>query len=175
MKKILMASAVVVVTAMAGDMEFRPEASVPTPVEARETLNNIPKLSEKENVDWQKMREERRVAREQILQNLRSNSAAEKKDMREVSMQEPAIETPVQPIDKNLEKPKDELVREKKMENVEPFRRHLENGPFGTPIGRPDKKVKEPLHPFNPHERRNYPIVEPIKPLGWGKGYYPSK
>ena len=177
MKKIVMASAVMAATAMAGEIGARPEASVPTPAEHHEILDKVPNLSEKENVDWQKMREERRAAREQILQNLRNNSAAEKKEMREVSVKAPVLETPVSPIEKNVDMPKNELVREKKMEEFEPFK-----GPFGnvqpvTPMGFPgNKKIKDPIRPFNPHERRNNPkVVEPIKPFGWDKGNFPRK
>jgi hypothetical protein len=90
MKKIVMASAVMAATAMAGEIDSRPEASVPTPVEARETLDKVPKMSEKENVDWQKMREERRLAREQILKDLRTNSVAEKKELRN-ELAKPAV------------------------------------------------------------------------------------
>ena len=43
MKKIVMASAVMAATAMAGEIDSRPEASVPTPVEARETLDKARK------------------------------------------------------------------------------------------------------------------------------------
>ena len=43
MKKIVMASAVMAATAMAGEIDSRPEASVPTPVEARETLDKVRK------------------------------------------------------------------------------------------------------------------------------------
>lgn len=177
MKKIVMASAVVAVTAMAGDLESRPEASVPTPAERHEILNKVPNLSEKENVDWQKLREERRAAREQILKDLRKNSALEKNEAVDVKVKAPVLETPVSPIEKNVDMPKNELVREKKMEEFEPFK-----GPFGnvqpvTPMGFPgNKKIKDPIRPFNPHERRNNPkVVEPIKPFGWDKGNFPRK
>ena len=85
MKKIVMASAVMAATAMAGGLDSRPAASVPTPVETREALNNVPSMSEKEKGDWQKLREERRAAREQILQDLRNKTAAEKGEMRDAS------------------------------------------------------------------------------------------
>ena len=124
MKKIVMASAVMAATAMAGDFESRPEASVPTPVERSESLDKVPKMSEKENVDWQKMREERRIAREQILKDLRNNSVAQKKEMREAIAKPAVSEIPPvaeKPLEKNVEKPKDELVREKKMDEKEPL------------------------------------------------------
>ncbi len=167
MKKIVVASAVVAATAMAGDLDSRPEASVSTPVEAREALNNVPKMTEKENVDWQKMREERRAAREQILKDLRNKTALEKNEMREASVKSSALEMSLPPIDKKAEKPKEELVREQKMNEIEQIKGPHGFPPFGTPklpMGRPDGKQ---VCPFNPYERGKKPKVEPIKPFGW--------
>lgn len=167
MKKIVVASAVVAATAMAGDLDSRPEASVSTPVEAREALNNVPKMTEKENVDWQKMREERRAAREQILKDLRNKTALEKNEMREASVKSSALEMSLPPIDKKAEKPKEELVREQKMNEIEQKKGPHGFPPFGTPklpMGRPDGKQ---VCPFNPYERGKKPKVEPIKPFGW--------
>ena len=178
MKKIVMASAVMAATAMAGDVESRPEASVPTPVEAREALSNVPKFSEKENVDWQKLREERRAAREQILENLRNKTAIEKKEVRDVAVKAPVVETPVKEklVEKNVENPKDELVREQKLDENQPLKGPFGNNPFVPPMGFPgNKKMTEPIQPFNPHERGNLPKVDPVKPIGWGKGFDPSK
>lgn len=59
-----------------------PESSVPTPAESGDAVRNVPDIGAKENADWQKLREERREAREQILQRLR-NSAEEKDALRE--------------------------------------------------------------------------------------------
>ncbi len=175
MKKIVVASAVVAATAMAGDLDSRPEASVSTPVEAREALNNVPKMTEKENVDWQKMREERRAAREQILKDLRNKTALEKNEMREASVKSSALEMSLPPIDKKAEKPKEELVREQKMNEIEQKKGPHGFPPFGTPklpMGRPDGKQ---VCPFNPYERGKKPKVEPIKPFGWDKGEFPKK
>ena len=180
MKKIVMASAVMAATAMAGDVESRPEASVPTPVEAREALSNIPKFSEKENVDWQKLREERRAAREQILENLRNKTAIEKNEVRDVPVKAPVVETPVKEklVDKNVEKPKDELVREQKLEENEPLKGPFGNNPWVPPMGGfpGNKKMTEPIHPVvYPRDRGNKTKTEPVKPIGWDKGFYPSK
>ena len=171
MKKIVMASAVMAATAMAGEIDSRPEASVPTPVEARETLDKVPKMSEKENVDWQKMREERRIAREQILKDLRNNSVAQKKEMREAIAKPAVSEIPPvaeKPLEKNVEKPKDELVREKKMDEKEPL-----NNPRGgfVPFGPGRMEPKRPFVPRpierNPWERQN--------PREREKGPFPKK
>ena len=184
MKKIVMASAVMAATAMAGGLDSRPAASVPTPVETREALNNVPSLSEKEKGDWQKLREERRAAREQILQDLRNKTAAEKNEKLDASAKAPVVEAPAvekpvpeTPIKNNDEKLKNELVREKKLEEKQAPKGPLGNPPFGPPMGRPgNKKITEPLHPVNPHQREKNPKVEPVKPImpvppkGWNQG-----
>ena len=171
MKKIVMASAVMAATAMAGEIDSRPEASVPTPVEARETLDKVPKMSEKENVDWQKMREERRLAREQILKDLRNNSVAEKKELREAVAKPAVVGIPPvaeKPMEQNLEKPKDELVREKKLDEKEQHK-----GPQGgmNPFvpGR-----MEPMRPFGPRPIERNPW-EKQNPHEWEKGPFPKK
>ena len=61
----------------------RPESSVPTPAENMEISRETPNLGAKESADWQKLRAERRAAREQILTDLRNSSAAEKKNIRQ--------------------------------------------------------------------------------------------
>ena len=61
----------------------RPESSVPTPAENMEISREMPNLGAKESADWQKLRAERRAAREQILTDLRNSSAAEKKNIRQ--------------------------------------------------------------------------------------------
>lgn len=175
MKKIVVASAVVAATAMAGDLDSRPEASVSTPVEAREALNNVPKMTEKENVDWQKMREERRAAREQILKDLRNKTAIEKNEMREASVKSSALEMPLPPIDKMVEKPKEELVREQKMNEIEQMKGPHGFPPFGPPMPPMERPDGKQVCPFNPYERGKKPKVEPIKPFGWDKGEFPKK
>lgn len=166
MKKIVMASAVMAATAMAGDLESSPEASVPTPVEAREALDKVPKMSEKENVDWQKMREERRLAREQILRDLRNNSVAEKKGLRD-ELAKPAVAELPPVAEKDAVKPKDEFVREKKIEEKEQHK-----GPQGGMNPWPGRM--EPMRPFvprpierNPWEKQNH--------RDWEKGNFPKK
>ena len=158
MKKIVMASAMMAATAMAGDFESRPEASVPTPVEAREAFDKVPNMSEKENMDWQKLREERRAAREQILENLRNKTAGEKNEMRDVVAKPVALETP---IEKKVEKPKDELIHEKKMEEKE-----QPKGPFVKPFG-PGRM--DPQRPFVPRPIEGHPW-EKQNPKDWKKG-----
>lgn len=67
----------------AAESFVRPESSVPTPAQNAEISKEMPNLGAKESEDWQRMRAERRQAREQILSNLRNNAALEKQDMRQ--------------------------------------------------------------------------------------------
>lgn len=63
-----------------------PESSVPTPAERMEVSQEAPDLGAKESENWQKMRAERKQAREQILSKLRESSRADKKSIqRDVS------------------------------------------------------------------------------------------
>ena len=158
MKKIVMASAMMAATAMAGDLESRPEASVPTPVETREAFDKVPNMSEKENMDWQRLREERRAAREQILENLRNKTADKKSEMRDVVVKPAALESP---IEKKVEKPKDELIHEKKMEEKE-----QPKGPFVKPFA---PGHMEPRRPFIPRPIEGHPW-ETRNPRDWKKG-----
>ena len=117
------------------------------------------------------MREERRLAREQILKDLRNNSVAEKKELRNelakpvVAEIQPAVE---KPMEQNLEKPKDELVREKKLDEKEQHK-----GPQGgmNPFvpGR-----MEPMRPFGPRPIERNPW-EKQNPHEWEKGPFPKK
>ena len=63
----------------AATSSVRPESSVPTPAENKEISREMANLGAKESADWQKLRAERRAAREQILSDLRNSSAAETK------------------------------------------------------------------------------------------------
>ena len=171
MKKIVMASAMMASVAMANDMDSRPEASVPTPVERHAAVDNVPNFSEKESGDWQKMREERRAARQQILQNLRENSAAEKRDLRGA-------------LEKGPEPPKAEVARDQKLEQKqEQKQEEMEwmknpNGfpPFGGPENRFNPKrgnIWNPGNPFNPRKPEKCPKGEWPKREDFEKGNSP--
>jgi hypothetical protein len=60
-----------------------PESYVPTPAEKQEISRETPDLSQKERADWQRMREERKQAREQILSKLREAPPSERKQIRQ--------------------------------------------------------------------------------------------
>lgn len=65
------------------ESSMRPMSSVPTPAERAEISEETPDLGAKESEDWQKMRAERRKAREQILSDLRGRSSMEKQNFRQ--------------------------------------------------------------------------------------------
>ncbi len=60
-----------------------PESYVPTPAEKQEFSKETPGLSQQERADWQRMREERKQAREQILSKLREAPPSERNQMRQ--------------------------------------------------------------------------------------------
>lgn len=69
-------------TAVVAQPLDRPESSIPTPAERAAVSKDAPALGAKESEDWQRLRAERRQAREQILSDLRASSAAEKNSIR---------------------------------------------------------------------------------------------
>lgn len=85
MKKIGFISIVLMMTATAVVAQplDRPESSIPTPAERATVSQKAPALGAKESEDWQRLRAERRQAREQILSDLRASSAADKKSIRQ--------------------------------------------------------------------------------------------
>ena len=85
MKKLNLISTILMAAALgyAAPSSVRPESSVPTPAENAEISREIPDLGAKESAEWQKLRAERRAAREQILTDLRNSSAAEKQNIRQ--------------------------------------------------------------------------------------------
>ena len=56
----------------------QPESDIATPVKKGEIAQSAPDLGQKEREDWQRLREERRLARQQILTDIKANTQAEK-------------------------------------------------------------------------------------------------
>ena len=85
MKKLNLISTILMAAALgyAAPSSARPESSVPTPAENAEISREMPDLGAKESAEWQRLRAERRAAREQILTDLRNSSAAEKQNIRQ--------------------------------------------------------------------------------------------
>ncbi len=84
MNRLIFIASILLSTAFvfAGGLAAQPASSVPTPAERSEFSRETPDLGAKEKADWQKMRAERKAAREQILSKLRASSSAEKKGLR---------------------------------------------------------------------------------------------
>ena len=78
MTRILTIVSVCAAMAFAAKSFDRPESAVPTPAEESGISNNSRELAPRDKENWQKMREERKKAREQILLDLRNKSAIEK-------------------------------------------------------------------------------------------------
>ena len=83
MKKLLMTVLFFAAMAFAGESSVRPESAIPTPAEEMGNSKENRDLAAKEREDWQRMRAERKQARERILSEMRNKSAEEKKTMRE--------------------------------------------------------------------------------------------
>ena len=78
MTRILTIVSVCAAMAFAAESFERPESAVPTPAEELGISNNSRELAPRDKENWQKMREERKKAREQILLDLRNKSAIDK-------------------------------------------------------------------------------------------------
>ena len=127
----------------------RPESSVPTPAENMEISREMPNLGAKESADWQKLRAERRAAREQILTDLRNSSSAEKKNIRqEVSK-------------KRNEKPRFEGgIPKNQSRERRPFYEQPESHQMNPMRDMPHGPGPAPMNPMNPM----YPMG-PVKPM----------
>ena len=117
MKRLLMTVLFFVAVAFAQETSVRPESAIPTPAEEMGISKENRDLAAKEREDWQRMRAERKQAREQILSEMRNKSAAEKRAMREE-------------MGKNREKkPRFEDVPPKNFEDVPPRDRGHKGNP----------------------------------------------
>ena len=126
----------------AAPSSVRPESSVPTPAENMEISREMPNLGAKESADWQKLRAERRAARERILTDLRNSSAAEKKNIRqEVSKkrdEKPRFEGE---IPKNQSRERRPFYEQPESHQMNPMR-EMPHGPGPAPMN--------PMYPMKP-------------------------
>ena len=67
----------------------QPESDIATPVEKTEITQSAPDLGQKQKEDWQRLREERKQARQQILSDIKAN-AKEVKGVQEEFFQQKA-------------------------------------------------------------------------------------
>lgn len=127
----------------------RPESSVPTPAEKMEISREMPNLGAKESADWQKLRAERRAAREQILRDLRNSSSAEKKNIRqEVSKKRDEKTRFEGEIPKNQSRERRPFYEHPESHQMNPMR-ELPHGPGAAPMN--------PMYPMYP--------MGPVKPM----------
>lgn len=61
----------------------QPESDIATPVEKTEITQSAPDLGQKQKEDWQRLREERKQARQQILSDIKANAKDEVKGAQE--------------------------------------------------------------------------------------------
>jgi hypothetical protein len=83
MKRLLMTVLFFAVIAVAEESSVMSYSAIPSPAEEVEISKENRDLAAKEREDWQRMRAERKQARERILSEMRNKSAAEKRAMRE--------------------------------------------------------------------------------------------
>ena len=145
MNKTKFISAILFATAIsfAAGESSAPESYVPTPAEKQEFSKETPGLSQQERADWQRMREERKQAREQILSKLREAPPSERNQMRQNGL-----------------KNHDERPRfEGEFPKNQPREREMFDPNRGS--GRPDFKDREPMR-----DKPDAPPSKGGKPMG---------
>lgn len=81
--KRLITYVILAVAALATVPSAQPESDIATPAEKAEITQSLPDLGQKEKDDWQRLREERKLARQQILTDIKANAKAEVKDFQQ--------------------------------------------------------------------------------------------
>ncbi len=69
----------------------QPESDIATPAEKSEITQGAPDLDQMQKENWQRLREERKLARQQILSDIKANAQAEIKDIQQDIAQQKAI------------------------------------------------------------------------------------
>ncbi|SHK19463.1 hypothetical protein [Fibrobacter sp. UWB12] len=119
----------------------QPESDIATPIEKTEITQGVPDLGQKQKEDWQRLREERKLARQQILSDIKANAKDEVKDVQEELLQQKAknnIEN------ENRGNVKENVIRKGPFENQDKIKPG--NPPFDVP--RPGEHG--PLFPKGP-------------------------
>ena len=151
MKTTILISTIMMAAALsfAAPSFVRPESSVPTPVEKAEISRDSQNLGAKESADWQKLRAERRAAREQILTDLRNSSAAEKKNIRqEVTKKRDNTSRFEGEIPKNQSRERRPFYEQPESHQMNPMR-EMPNGPAPAPMN--------PMMPMNQMKPMDHP------------------
>lgn len=63
--------------------QAQPESDIATPIERAEITQNAPDLEQKQKEDWFRLREERKLARQQILSDIKANKQFEIRDFQQ--------------------------------------------------------------------------------------------
>ena len=122
----------------------QPESDIATPAERSEISQDVPDLGQKQKEDWQRLREERKQARQQILSDIKAN-AKEVKGVQEEFFQQKAKNN------ENWNSPqnRDNLINKEKGPRekgpLEQKKLKPENPPFDVP--RPGERAPVPKGP----------------------------
>ena len=80
------------IAALATVSSAQPESDIATPAGKVEITQGAPDLGQKQKEDWQRLREERKLARQQILSELKANAQAEKRNAEIKDIQEDLLQ-----------------------------------------------------------------------------------
>ena len=124
----------------------QPESDIATPAGRSEILQDVPDLGQKQKEDWQRLREERKQARQQILSDIKANAHAEIKDIQQdINLQK----TSNNALNENKNIAKENIINKEKGQieknRDEWEKQHPENPPFDVP--RPNEHVPFPKGP----------------------------
>ncbi len=124
----------------------QPESDIATPAERSEISQDVPDLGQKQKEDWQRLREERKQARQQILLDIKANAHAEIKDIQQdINLQK----TSNNALNENKNIAKENIINKEKGQieknRDEWEKQHPENPPFDVP--RPNEHVPFPKGP----------------------------
>lgn len=124
----------------------QPESDIATPAGRSEIAQDAPDLGQKQKEDWQRLREERKQARQQILSDIKANAHAEIKDIQQEIVQQKEINNN---LNENKGFARENLInKENNWQNNnrdEWEKQHPENPPFDVP--RPNEHVPFPKGP----------------------------
>ena len=124
----------------------QPESDIATPAERSEISQDVPDLGQKQKEDWQRLREERKQARQQILSDIKANAHAEIKDIQQdINLQK----TSNNALNENKNIAKENIINKEKGQieknRDEWEKQHPENPPFDVP--RPNEHIPLPKGP----------------------------
>lgn len=124
----------------------QPESDIATPAERSEISQDVPDLGQKQKEDWQRLREERKQARQQILLDIKANAHAEIKDIQQdINLQK----TSNNALNENKNIAKENIINKEKGQieknRDEWEKQHPENPPFDVP--RPNEHIPLPKGP----------------------------